>query len=267
MNNFSVYESIVDKYNEKLSKFDDKILELYFCRCLIESNNSQNVTQDDKKSIFFYAKKILSSISRGYAIGTNKTILKAIIEKTDEIAKLHRDFELELKESAKLNGLTANHVFGGSEEAIKIPNGALHTSPNIPTQYERKRGDFLFATSLDERKQVYCIRSKAGGMHRLDETTYYMPHNNLDKGNKLKEPRLVFNLPIDDFYPETRFDKSHKFEFDDEWFCDHDIRVCDGRGEYSVSVERVSDVSLALKHFKVISNKDDLANYKKDMTR
>lgn len=286
---------MIDEYNKKIEAIQleqPEILEKYLCLCRLKS-----IAADEKeKAIQLKRAKELLGIpehkKRLSILGRKideEYILSCLLKDTDRIEILHFSFIGELKRVAEKNGVTANHVTAVSPD--KLLGDKLETSKNCLTQFGQKRGDFLFATTLPDRKLLYALREtlsllkKDGemkaGMMRIDENTYlFFNDENIEITDsiKLKTPKYVYELDIEKFTPETKFtidkDGNYKFLFDDEWYCDEPQKVLDEQGQPIVPITQITDVSSlahdynlyvvndARKAFETLDSKNFNSNFK-----
>lgn len=265
----NIYKEVIDNFNYKLNELEiinPKELKMYLCLNNLKSvsfcENKQNVIEEFKKAkqlLGFPENQKKTKLIFGEVIDENY-ILKALKQQTEPIFALHRDFIKEIKNCAKREGLCANHVSTALIEDLF--GDSLVVSKDRLTQFQQKRGDFLFATTLKDRKDLYCVRNC--GMIRLSKNSYlFLSTDNYIIADrfKLKKPKTVFKFDVDEFTPETMFAKTKKgnfeFLFDDEWYCDHNIKVLDEKGQPTCDVEVVDDVTDALDNYHIYISKND----------
>ena len=256
----NIYASVIDSYNKELAKFDKKLLTMYFSWCLA---NSVKASKEDRAKCLKVMIENLSRLERlKLKVMSTRKQVEFLHRKIAALETLQKNFEDALSDCAKQHNLTANHVFGGKVEDIKKPNAVLHTSRDCLTQYERRRGDYLFASSLPMGKYLYSIRDKNSVFRAMKlgkEKAFLFLGGNVDENGRLKEERLVFNLPIDEFFPETIFTKDFKFVFGDEWLCKHGFQVCDEKGEFIVGTEILGKDYASQGDYSIYIEKDDKA--------
>ncbi len=262
----NIYEQVVKSFNQQIELIQSNnpvLLDMYFCLNKLQSTQNASFKERELKNakelLGFSKKQKYTRILFGKRID-EKCIISLLKEKTKDIDKLHRNFEKTLVQTAKENGMTANHVLGGRIEDMQ--GEYLLTSKDRLTQFEQKKGNYLFATTLPISKKIYAIRQ--GGMRRLGQNSYlFWQNNNIDLkcGFKLKNEKTVFNLDIDQFIPETAFVKNNKGDyclyFDDEWLSDSKIRVFNDKREPIVPFERINDISEVLESCKIYISQND----------
>lgn len=266
----NIYQNIIDEYNEKLLKLQNEqpdLLEMYHCYCLLKS---ATIDESEKHNQIKRAKQLLGIPEHKNRLGIfgkkidEDYILEQLRSKSDSMQVLHVSFEEELKLFAIKNGLPANHVSAVAPE--NLLGDKLETSKDRLTQYEEKRGDFLFATTLPQHKNLYAVREtmanlKKGerekvGMIRLDKNTYlFLSDENIEITDtiKLKKPKYVYELDVKKFTPETAFEMdgegNYRFLFDDEWYCDEPQKVLDEQRQPIVKVSEISNVTMLAHDF------------------
>ncbi|MGN0798390.1 MAG: hypothetical protein ACI4L7_02375 [Christensenellales bacterium] len=262
----NIYEQVINSFNQQLHEIQTKnpiLLDMYFCLNKLQNTqelNLKDIELEKAKGLLGFSKKQKHTrLLFGKKID-EEYIISLLKDKTQSVENLHKKFEKALKQTAQENNLTANHVLGGRLEEMK--GEFLVPSINRLTQFEQKKGNFLFATTLPISKKIYAIRQ--GGMRRLDEKSYlFWQNNNIDLNNgiKLKKEKVVFNLNLDDFVPETIFIKNKKgdycFYFDDEWFCNDSIKVLNDNREPIVPVEKIDDITEVLENCKIYVSQND----------
>lgn len=266
----NIYKEVVEEYNLRLAKLQEEhpdILEKYLCLCRLQDASASKKAQEYHLKM---AKKFLGIPEHKKRMGLfgpkidEEYVISKLIVETDRVAILRIAFENGLKRAAKKSGLTANHVSGVAPE--KLLGGVLITSKNRLTQYEEKRGDFLFATTLPERKNLYCVRSASGpssGMIRIDGNNYLFPSDKnfeISDKLKLKKPKTVYELDVDKFTPETKFsvnkEGNYCFEFDDEWYSTENFKVFDENYRSLIKTRMVEDVTDVLDDYNLYVSVD-----------
>ena len=262
----NIYLQIIEKYNKQLQEIQDNdsiMLDKYMCLCCLR--NIDHVDAYTQQKYIAKAKDILDIPIDKHRIGVfgkkidAKYLKMRLLSDSSEIEALKILFDNEIKQKAIEEGLTANHVTGVSPQNLTGSN--LVVSKDRFTQFGQKKGDFLFATTLLNGKKIYALRENmldinkhhgegVSGMIKIDDNTYlFLNGENLEITDKLKltKPKYVYKLNINDFSPETKFgigkEGNYCFVFDDEWHCDHNIRVLDEERKPIVDVEVIDDVT------------------------
>lgn len=143
------------------------------------------------------------------------------VVKMIELPQILADLEQELIDLLIKNNIKLNHVSSLNEAQM---GRVIHAHPNV-TMFNESEGRFVFASSLNVNKYLYCARAYNQGLQRVGKRSYVLPVNdNLNiEQSWLGLKRNVFNyfLKADNFRPVITiiWDKKGKpsFLFEDEW--------------------------------------------------
>ena len=240
-------QEIISSFNNEINKIDKRKLILYnalmeyreeYCKILRIGGEycGSNIEQLNNKWVEIFKK---SKIYDGM-ISNFDEMMKYIKVETAEIEDLLYEFKCEIKNFYLDNGISLSSVVPGVYDTLK-------RSENILNQYEREIGDWVFASSQDDDKNVYRLRSSGSGMYRLEDNRFILWGNNLEEKDELlfvNEPSYSYKLKSDKFMPVVSFaltrDGYGQVLFDDEWTSDQDLEKDDI--EEITQIQNVTDV-------------------------
>ena len=241
-------ENLTNIYNSKLNLIYLKEPQIYNYYLMLLKLTNPNSSDKDKQNYYNEIKTVFKIPSINIS-----TFIKKLQNKTKPITELKLQYEKALKELSIDKDLSLYHVSTLSPERL---NGYILPKKNL-TMYEESEDSFVFATTSEIKKLLYCGRGYNNGMIRIDKNTMiYGSDNNFSiENNKLllKEPVFCYELNINNFNPVTSINKdvnnNLKFNFDYEWVSKEKVDLKDVK-----NIEKVDDLTKLLDEYQIYCN-------------